>query len=113
DEKHRCAAEGSHRQRARARACGRRTRPPLDRRVGHPSRFSAAAIARAKLTIRGPHREAIESSIRTIEYVFTALSPLHPGRAATVAGVCPQHVVSARTSRSGSAETTYSAERCG
>ena len=76
-------------------------------------RASAEDIARKKFTRRGPQREAIESSMRTIEPVRTALMRSQPGRAATVEGFCPQHTVSASTITSGLAETTYSAESCG
>ena len=77
------------------------------------SRASADDIARKKSTSRGPQREAIESSTRTIEPVRTALTRSQPGRAATVDAFCPQQTVSASTMRSGLAETTYSAESCG
>src|SRR5262245_4013973 len=70
-------------------------------------------IARKRFTRRGPQREAIESSTRTIEPVRTALILSQPGRAATVDAFWPQHTVSARTIRSGLDETTYSAESCG
>ncbi len=77
------------------------------------SRASADDIARKKLTSRGPQRDAIESWIRTIDPVRTALMRSQPGREATVDGFCPQQTVSARTIRSGPAETMYSAESCG
>ena len=41
-------------------------------------------MARKKSTTRGPQRDAMESWIRTIEPVRTALIRSHPGRAATV-----------------------------
>ena len=63
--------------------------------------------------MRGPQREAIESSIRTIVPVRTALTLDQPGREATVLGSVPQHVMSASTMRSGLCETTYSAESFG
>ena len=50
------------------------------------SRASADDIARKKSTSRGPQRDAIESCIRTIEPVRTALMRSQPGRAATVEG---------------------------
>ena len=64
----------------------------LDRSLRHgcsqPSRRrSAVPTARTKFTSRGPHRDAIESSIRRIDPLRTALMPDQPGRAATVAGV--------------------------
>ena len=77
------------------------------------SRASADDIARKKSTSRGPQREAIESWTRTIEPVRTALIRSQPGRAATVDGFWPQQTVSARTIRSGLADTTYSDESCG
>ena len=76
-------------------------------------RASADDIARKKFTRRGPQREAIESSMRTIEPVRTALTRSQPGRAATVDAFWPQQTVSARTMMSGLSETTYSAESCG
>ena len=51
------------------------------------SRASAEDIARKKFTSRGPQRDAIESSMRTIEPVRTALMRSQPGRDATVAGL--------------------------
>ena len=48
------------------------------------SRARAAETARKKFTIRGPQREAIESSMRTIDPLRTALTRSQPGRAATV-----------------------------
>ncbi len=76
-------------------------------------RASADDIARKKSTSRGPQRDAIESWIRTIEPVRTALMRSHPGRDATVDAFWPQQTVSASTMMSGLAETTYSAESCG
>src|SRR6476619_6551901 len=77
------------------------------------SRASAEDMARKKFTSRGPHRDAIESSTRTTDPVLTALMRSQPGRAATVEAFWPQQTVSARTMRSGLAETTYSAESWG
>ena len=74
---------------------------------------SAAAIARTKLTMRGPQRDAIESSTRTIVPVRTAATFFQPGRAATVRGDCSQQAMSASTTMSGLCETTYSAESFG
>ena len=47
-----------------------------------------ALDARKKSTRRGPQREAIESSMRTIEPLFTAAIEPQPGRAATVDAFC-------------------------
>src|SRR4029453_18368745 len=62
-------------------------------RLGHLPR-SARATARTKSTIRGPHREATESSTTTIWPRCTAFTRLQPGRAATAALLCPQQRVS-------------------
>src|SRR4029077_13458667 len=70
----------------------------------------APATSRTKLTIRGPQREAIESSMRTIVPVRTAATFFQPGRAATVCADCAQQLMSASTTMSGLRETTYSAE---
>ena len=70
-------------------------------------------MARKKFTSRGPQRDAIESSMRTIDPVRTALMRSQPGRAATVDGFWPQQTVSARTITSGLEDTMYSAESCG
>src|SRR4029077_19292772 len=67
---------------------------------------SAPATARTKLTIRGPQREAIESSIRTIVPVFTAETFFQPARPATVRGPWPQQRMSASTTMSGLCATT-------
>src|SRR5207247_9263654 len=80
-----------------------------DRAIG----LSALATASTELTTRGPHRDAIESSIRTIAWFWTAVTFPHPGLAATVAGVWPQQRVSASTIRSGFASRMYSPESCG
>ena len=72
-----------------------------------------AATARMKSTIRGPQREAMSSLTPTTPPFLTAAIVLQPGRASTLAAVCPQHFVSARTIRSGSAATMYSAESFG
>src|SRR5262249_44371960 len=90
----------------------RRRQEPEPR--GHLLRCaSAAATARTKSTIRGPQRDAIESSMRTIVPVRTAATRLHPGRAPTVRGVWAQQRMSARTTMSGLCEPTYSGESFG
>src|SRR5207247_4710109 len=90
----------------------RRRQDPAPR--GHFLRCaSAAATARTKSTIRGPQRDASESSIRTIVPLRTAATWLHPGRAATVCGVWAQQRMSARTTMSGLCDTTYSGDSLG
>ena len=66
------------------------------RATGAAARAPTTSRGRSS-TSRGPQREAIESSIRTIEPVRTALIRSQPGRAATVDAFWPQHTVSART----------------
>src|SRR5262249_49160954 len=72
-----------------------------------------AATALMKSTILGPQREATSSLTPTTPPFRTAAIEPHPGLAATLTGVCRQHFVSARTMRSGSAATMYSAESFG
>ena len=74
---------------------------------------SAPATARTKLTIRGPQREAIESSIRTIVPVRTAATFLQPGRAATVCGRLRAALDVGEHDDVRARETTYSAESFG
>src|SRR5207249_4707294 len=75
--------------------------------------LSALATASTKLTTRGPHRDAIESSIRSIASCWTAATFPHHGLASPVAGAWPQQRVSASTIRSGFASRMYSPESCG
>jgi hypothetical protein len=63
--------------------------------------------------MRGPQRDAIESSMRTTVPVFTAETRLQPGRPATVFGDWPQQRMSASTTMSGLCETTYSGDSFG
>ena len=78
----RAAATRKHRRRQRSRACGLTACRCAER---------APATARTKLTIRGPQREAIESSIRTIVPVRTAVDGRSsPAGRRPSAGVCPQ-----------------------
>src|SRR6266545_3768863 len=89
----------------KTQACPRQTHQRL--------RFSTFPIVRTKSTMRGPHRDATESSTPTTDPVRTAAIPLQPGRFATDAAVAPQQRVSARTMTSGFAETMYSADSFG
>src|SRR5205807_358993 len=90
-------------------------RIPEDALVGRSGEreHAAHATARAKSTMRGPHREAMLSSIAITRWCRTAESPLQPGRAPTVDAFWPQQMESARTITSGFAATMYSAESCG
>ena len=66
----------------RARQEGDRTGQPERRARVHYVRatLSALAIARTKFTTRGPQRDAIESSMRTIAWLRTAEIVFQPGR---------------------------------
>ena len=66
---------------------------------------SAAAIAAAKSTTRGPQREATSSSSSITPLPVTALRASQPGRSATVSADWPPKLVSARKITSGSAST--------
>jgi len=101
-------------------------RPDQDGQQGRPGQAGArgqqrtasrdwtlAATVLRKSTTRGPQREATSSSRATTPPLLTAVSWSQPSRAATVLAVWPQHLVSARKIRSGSALTTYSADSCG
>ena len=50
-----------------------------------------------KSTTLGPHREATSSLTPITSPFFTAAIVLQPARFSTLAGVCPQHLVSAST----------------
>src|SRR5581483_5532258 len=101
-----------HAQPAGLRPCGARERQLGGTRHYFCVVLSALATALTKLTSLGPQREAIESSITAIAPFLTAAIVSHPGRAETLARVAPQQRVSARTIRSGSELTMYSAESC-
>ena len=93
----------------------RKTKPSgsATRGCQRPTHFNAAATARTKSTMRGPQREATESSTRTIARSRTAEMFRQPGRALTVLAFCPQHLPSASTITDGFAARMYSAESCG
>ena len=82
-------------------------------RCRHQPLRAIRATARANWTIRGPQREAMSSSTPTTRPRLTAAIALQPGLAATVASLCWQHFVSARTMICGFCWMMYSAESCG
>ena len=82
--------------------------------VSHRHAAVASMIVRRRSTTRGPQRLATSSDeLDDVALGGTAVRSAKPGRAATVSAVWPQHSVSARKMKSGSASTRNSGDSCG